>query len=228
MERADPEKRAAEAGSRKRAPGSGLQEAGCRSRRHETRPIRSPIACCRVAILRQRIRASMTSRSPSAKSRKSSGAPAQSFNIDQFIPYRLLRITTRITAVASKRYADGLGITIAESRVVNVLASKGPMSTFQIADHTGMDRAKVSRATQRLTASGQLTRAVNENDKRLILLTLTDSGWTLYNGILEILEEFEHEISGALDAGGRRQLLELIGKLDSRFETFAAGVLSND
>lgn len=164
----------------------------------------------------------MTSRPRSSKSPKSSRTAAHPFNIDRFVPYRLLRITTRITAIASRRYADTLGVSIAESRVINVLASKGPMSTYQIADATGMDRAKVSRATQRLTASGQLTRAVNENDKRLILLTLTENGWTLYEGILEILEQFEKEIAAAIDDEGSEQLLALVGKLDRFFDTFPA------
>lgn len=115
-------------------------------------------------------------------------------------------------------------MTIAETRVINVLASKGPMSTYQIADQTGMDRAKVSRATQRLTASGRLTRAVNEQDKRLILLTLTDGGWTLYQGILEILNQFEGEISAAIDTEGSAQLLGLIGKLDHFFDAFPADI----
>ncbi|ABE30224.1 MarR family winged helix-turn-helix transcriptional regulator [Paraburkholderia xenovorans] len=162
----------------------------------------------------------MTSRKPSSKSKKSPNTAMRRFDLEHFVPYRLLRITTRITAIASRRYAENLGITIPESRVINVLASKGPMSTFQIADNTGMDRAKVSRATQRLTASGRLTRAVNENDKRLILLTLTDSGWTLYQRLLEILEHFEREIADAIHTDGTEQLLKLIGKLDHAFETF--------
>ncbi len=165
----------------------------------------------------------MTSRSPSAKSRKSARPAARPFNIDQFIPYRLLRLTTRITTVASRRYSEKLGITIAESRVINVLASKGPMSTYQIADETGMDRAKVSRATQRLTASEHLTRTVNGNDKRLILLTLTDNGWTLYHDLLEILGQFEQEISEAINAEENQQLLAIIAKLDRQFDTFATG-----
>ncbi|EIF32997.1 transcriptional regulator [Burkholderia sp. Ch1-1] len=164
----------------------------------------------------------MTSRQRSSKSPKSPRTAAQPFNIDHFVPYRLLRITTRITAIASRRYAEKLGVSIAESRVINVLASKGPMSTYQIADATGMDRAKVSRATQRLTASGQLTRTVNENDKRLILLTLTDRGRMLHQGILEILGQFEKEIVSAIDKEGSEQLLLLIGKLDRVFDTFPA------
>jgi DNA-binding MarR family transcriptional regulator len=170
----------------------------------------------------------MTSRSRSSKSSSSPRKAAQSFNIDRFVPYRLLRLTTRITAIASRRYAEKLGVSIAETRVINVLASKGPMSTYQIADHTGMDRAKVSRATQRLTASGRLTRAVNEQDKRLILLTLTDGGWTLYQGIREILDQFEGEISGAIDAEGSAQLLALIGKLDHFFDTFPADIAASE
>jgi DNA-binding MarR family transcriptional regulator len=192
---------------------------GCGVRRHTIVMPFAPIGAARDGLLRIRRRLRAPFLQGIAVTNDKTGVGPDALDLDAFVPFRLLRTTNRITSLAARLYAEQLDISIAESRVVNLIASRGPMSTHEISALTGMDRPKVTRATQSLVQTGRLARHVNPDDKRLIRLVLTAKGRKLHEGVLRILRHFEAEVDAALGPKETARILELLDRLDRHFGT---------
>lgn len=134
-------------------------------------------------------------------------------HLRRYLPYQLLVATSAITQKTSGIYAEKLGITIAEARVITVVHSFGPVSTYEVADLTKMDKAKISRAIKQLTAVGILEREANASDKRLITLALTAKGEELRKRLVEIMQEIEQDVFARLTGAEKLELTRLLHKI---------------
>lgn len=139
---------------------------------------------------------------------------AADLHLKRYLPYQLLVVTTAITQKTSGIYAEKLGITIAEARVIMVVHSFGPVvSTFEVADLTKMDKAKISRAIKQLTAVGILQRDANAEDKRLITLALTAKGEELRKRLVDIMQDIEKDVFASLSTNEKSDLARLLRKI---------------
>lgn len=138
---------------------------------------------------------------------------AADLHLKRYLPYQLLVVTSAITQRTSGIYAEKLGITIAEARVITVVHSFGPVSTFEVADLTKMDKAKISRAIKQLAAVGILQRDANAEDKRLITLALTPKGEELRKRLVDIMQDIEADVFASLTTGEKSELSRLLRKI---------------
>ena len=79
-----------------------------------------------------------------------------SLMLERFLPYRLSVLSNTVSKGIAALYADRFGITIPEWRALAVLGRFGPVTSAEICSRTAMDKVQVSRAIQRLTASGSV------------------------------------------------------------------------
>ena len=79
-----------------------------------------------------------------------------------------------ITAVVIFHDSVGrlLGVTAVERKCLDVLARKGPMTAGAIAEHTGLTSGAVTGLIDRLRAAGYIDRAVDQTDRRRVLVSL--------------------------------------------------------
>lgn len=132
--------------------------------------------------------------------------------LDDYLPYRLLRVTSEITDLYDKRYRADLGITIPESRVIHVLARFSDISSREICQMTTLSKSSVSIALQRLEAAGILTREANVQDQRLVTLTFTEKGNVLRKKLVRLALDMEADIIRFM---GKTNANELMGILAS-------------
>ncbi len=140
------------------------------------------------------------------------GAPGD-FDLERFLPYRLSVVTNRISRAFAGRYAAEFGLSIPEWRVIAVVGGFAPLSSNEICRLTEMDKAKVSRAVTRLAAAGLLKRETNRADQRLIKLSFTRKGRSVYEGIVPLALALERELTEALEPGERELLERALMKL---------------
>jgi len=145
-------------------------------------------------------------------------ADSGSFNLDGFLPYHLHTVSQQIIQLTTRRYAQKLGITVAEGRVLTAVHSFGPLSTRNIADRTRMDKAKITRAVKRLVARGLLDRRINPDDNRLIILTLTPDGIALHAAIVPIIRTVEDSMVAAVGEAMRDELMGALRKIEARLD----------
>lgn len=130
--------------------------------------------------------------------------PLQDFDLTGFLPYRLAAAAARTSRAFADRYREEFGISIPEWRVLAHLHHAGPVSVRDIEARADMEKSKVSRAASRLERAGYISKAVNDTDKRLLELHLTESGRELMRQLLPVAIQFQAEMVERLGPAAER------------------------
>lgn len=124
--------------------------------------------------------------------------PVTKFDLETFLPYQINELSRAVSAGFSYHYRERYGITVAEWRVVAHLSQEDAVSVREITRRVGMDKPKVSRAATRLEAGGYVKKVVNETDRRLVQLTLTDKGREMIDVLAPIAQAYDAELRDVL------------------------------
>lgn len=117
-----------------------------------------------------------------------------SFDLDQFLPYRLAVAATQVSRRFAARYAAEAGLTIPEWRVLAHLSGSGSVSVRDITSRVNLDKSVVSRAATRLEEAGYLCKAGHDRDQRLVALELTEAGRALMARLSQIANAYQAEL----------------------------------
>ena len=153
------------------------------------------------------------SESSSMKSQKAGEDTA--LVLDAFLPYRAARLATALSRALAAQYEQRYDISVAEWRVLVHLTQQTKISVRDIFTRVDMDRARVTRAVQRLAACGYVSKLVNQDDRRLVKLALTKSGTALASELSALAAGFEAEIMAALPDGSRDQLMAQFNRIEA-------------
>jgi DNA-binding MarR family transcriptional regulator len=143
---------------------------------------------------------------------------AAQFDLEKFLPYRLSVAANRVSRRFAERYGRRFGLTIPEWRVMAVLGRYGRLAAREVTARTAMDKVKVSRAVQALTARCMLARAVDDEDARVQWLALTEAGRTVHDAIVPLAGELEAEVLEGLSAAEAKALRRALARIAERFE----------
>lgn len=135
--------------------------------------------------------------------------------LDAFLPYRASRLATFLSRGLAAEYEARYAISVAEWRVLVHLTQISEISVRDIFTRVDMDRARVTRAVQRLEARGLVLKLVNEDDRRLVRLTLTDKGQEFAAELSRLAAAFEQRLLDALPAGAGDHLLAQFDAIES-------------
>lgn len=141
-----------------------------------------------------------------------------SFQLDDFLPYRLSVAATAISRRFAKLYAAEAGLSIPEWRVLAHLGQSGAVSVRDIHEKVNLDKSMVSRAASRLQDAGLVRKSGHKKDGRLIVLELTPEGKKLMRRLGRIADEFQKEMLAELgsDAETLRRILGKISEYNIR------------
>lgn len=135
------------------------------------------------------------------------------FSLDDFLPYQLAVVSSRVSREFSEIYAEHFDMTVPEWRVIVHLYNAGPVSIREIQARVDMDKSKVSRAASRLEKTGFITKETNTDDRRLLKLALTAEGQKRMQQIIPLANAFESKLVERLGpdmAQFRKTLLNLL------------------
>lgn len=107
-----------------------------------------------------------------------------------------------------------------EFDVLAALRRTGPpyeLSPGKLLKETLVTSGTMTNRVDRLVMRGFVSRSPDPDDRRGVLVRLTDAGRTVVDGALEALLEHEKELLAGIDATQRRQLSELLRTLMIRF-----------
>lgn len=123
---------------------------------------------------------------------------AVSFDLEEFLPYRLSVTTNRVSRLFAKQYAERFGLSIPEWRVLAVIGRFGTSSPTAVGEWSAMDKVKVSRAAASLVAKGLLRQTQDPRDGRGRLLRLTRKGTTVHAGVVPLALDIEATLAAGL------------------------------
>tara|TARA_Y100000815_G_scaffold140947_3_gene127474 strand:- start:14204 stop:14644 length:441 start_codon:yes stop_codon:yes gene_type:complete len=122
-----------------------------------------------------------------------------SFRLDDFLAYRLDRISEAVSRHFQPIYRDQHGMTRPEWKVLAHLGeADGSLTAREIVRRTGLHKTKVSRAVSALQSRRWLERNRDETDRRIEHLTLTRTGRKGYDALTTLLKTREAELLNRL------------------------------
>jgi DNA-binding MarR family transcriptional regulator len=133
--------------------------------------------------------------------------------LDRFLPYRLSVLTNTISAAIARQYAERFDLSITEWRVLAILGRYPALSAGEVAERSAMDKVAVSRAVASLLDSGRLRRAVDGNDRRRSVLSLSARGRKVYEQVAPLAKRHEERLLAHLTEEERVWLDRIIDKL---------------
>jgi len=107
---------------------------------------------------------------------------------------------------------------------------EGPKPLSQLSKELLCDPSNITRVAGILERKGWITRERGDNDRRVILASLTSKGEQLIEAVEQTHENYIHQRMGVLDENERASLLTLLDKLSGglreqlQFEPLPIGV----
>ncbi|MGP1396964.1 MAG: MarR family winged helix-turn-helix transcriptional regulator [Inquilinaceae bacterium] len=142
------------------------------------------------------------------------GAP--SLVLEDFLPYRLSVLANTVSRALARLYRDEHGLSVAQWRLLAILARFGAMSSNEVAARAAMDKVQISRAVAGAVARGLITRGVDRGDRRRAVLRLTEAGRRLHDRIVPRAKACEARLLDALGPREAAILSVLLDRLQTR------------
>lgn len=136
--------------------------------------------------------------------------------LDSFLPYRLSVLSNTISAAIAGAYQRRFGLSIAQWRVLCILAMAPDLSAAEVARRTAMDKVAVSRAMRALLRSRLVRRRIAEHDRRTSALRLSSAGRRLHAQVAPVALAYERELIEPLHRHDRRALDRMLRVLQGR------------
>lgn len=116
------------------------------------------------------------------------------FDLQSFLPYLLNQAAEAASRSFQPVYRDGYAMTRTQWRVMANLGRFGPMTARAICDLGHIEKTKVSRAVAGLEADRYVTRKRSPQDGRAEILSLTETGETVYRELGQAAKTFDRAL----------------------------------
>ena len=163
---------------------------------------------------RKRVAAPQSAGSPGSSSTAANAPKSASRGVAEPIVQQLGVVIRWARVRSFNLIADTAGVQLDRSGIVilTTLHRLGPLRLSDLADDIGLDRSTISRQVAAVVRAGYVERAVDENDARALLLTLTARG----QAIRQKLAAAWHDIVIGLMAEWPEQDIAELARLLSR------------
>jgi DNA-binding MarR family transcriptional regulator len=131
---------------------------------------------------------------------------------------RLIVLANLLKRGALLRYKRLAGLSSVEFGLVASLGRQPPMSVVRLAEAVGMDKGQISRALAGLVSRKLVSRAVNPQDNREVLVCLTRTGLVAHDAMVVGALERNQRL---LEALGTEEMAVLLGHVDRLTDTAA-------
>lgn len=139
--------------------------------------------------------------------------------MDDYLPYRLYRVTNRLNVRLQGRL-KAIGINLSQWRVLSVLRSYGTLSISGIVDYTLMEQPTVSRVVVQLEHDDMVSRCVSAGDSRMSDITLTAKGAEAFDAIRQSAYRHEKLALEGLDESTLRALRETLQRIERNIDLY--------
>ena len=139
--------------------------------------------------------------------------------LEEFLPYRLARLSSTVSTTIARAYDKEFGLTIPEWRVIAVLGRFPGLSAVEVAEQTFLDKVAVSRAVTKLIKSGRIDRQFADADRRRSILNLSSKGREVHDGVAKLALKFEDDLLAGLDEADVEQFNDVMDKLLDKART---------
>lgn len=144
--------------------------------------------------------------------------PDTPFELHAFLPYRLNQLSERVSRSLAQRYSREFGLSVAEWRLLAILAAHPALQARQIAQQANLDKVRVSRAVARLQQRGLVHGQRNIQDQRAVDLSLSTAGRALFAELAPRALAWEAQLLSGLKPTEQRTLSRALDLLEKRLD----------
>jgi MarR family transcriptional regulator, lower aerobic nicotinate degradation pathway regulator len=124
------------------------------------------------------------------------------------------RAYARATGLLQEGFAHGGdGLRSYHYRLLAALGEWGPASQAALGRGTGIDRSDVTAALVELEGRGLVRRAVNQEDRRRNVVTITDEGVRQLELLDGVVDQIQERLLAPLSKEERRQFMALMRRI---------------
>ena len=138
--------------------------------------------------------------------------------LDHLLLYRMSRLLAVAGSMVIRLCEGRFGITRREWRLIATLASRGELSSSELADHAQLDRARTSKAVGSLVDKALVSRVARAGDRRRVQLALTAQGQSLYDELFPLVTQINAELTDALGDDDAARFDDALRRLHARAE----------
>jgi DNA-binding MarR family transcriptional regulator len=170
---------------------------------------------------RRRLKSASPAKNPAAPERTPTH---RTLDLKRYVPY-FLRATANITSrMTSHFYQKFFGISIAEWRVLSMLAIEPNSTAARICEARRLDAAAVSRSIRILQHRGEVRMMEDSADGRQQRLTLTPKGQTLHDRIVDVALQLEQQMLAGFTARETEDFIGFLSRLETNATELAASM----
>lgn len=130
----------------------------------------------------------------------------------------LIRILVRDLGILEKSDASCCGVSLAQCHAIVEIGRKEKISLVDLSGLLGLDKSTMSRTINNLVESDFVIRESDMENRRYIIIQLTERGRSLFHNIEESMEEYYKGIFNAIPENKRNQVLESLQLLKDAVE----------
>ncbi|WP_068081868.1 MarR family winged helix-turn-helix transcriptional regulator [Polycladidibacter stylochi] len=131
-----------------------------------------------------------------------------------YLSLRLIGVGRRLERRVSEYLQDAHQLTLPDWMVLSALLEHTQVSVRELGPLIGYDSVAVSRAVKRLTQAALVEKKENYRDRRLVILSPTQSGRELATRVVEDLEQLEVLLLRKLGINERIRFGQMLGDID--------------
>ncbi|MCF8012318.1 MAG: MarR family winged helix-turn-helix transcriptional regulator [Clostridiales bacterium] len=137
--------------------------------------------------------------------------------------YLGIAFRTHAMFIDKKLKSRGFEVSRGQFFLLGVLYKKGPMTQHNLCEMFNMDKAAVNRGVKKIVNMGYIHREVSNEDKRRVLLHLTQKAKDIRPEFYSLLQEVDREIKSGLTEEEIEDVLSILKKICSNLGHDIAG-----
>ncbi len=124
-----------------------------------------------------------------------------------------LRLLERETIRPFDTRADCCGLTLAQCHTLLEIGNRGGISLVDLAAAFGLDTSTLSRTIQGLVLIGLVDRRMNTEDRRFVILSLTNPGRKVFRNIEDRFNGYYSAVLDRIPSNRRNAVVEAVSAL---------------
>jgi len=115
------------------------------------------------------------------------------FDVTSYL-FHLFAVMARHRDAELDRALKACQLNTTRHRALSVIARLQPCTMRELSDFSAVDRTTMTRTVDQLVASGLIDRVTSANDRRQVLITLTEAGQQAYRQAIRIVHDLNRRI----------------------------------
>ncbi|MEP3246800.1 MAG: MarR family transcriptional regulator [Sneathiella sp.] len=140
------------------------------------------------------------------------GSSADNYHLEEQIGHLLRRAHQRASSIFQSHFSE-VHLTPTQFAALAKLKDEKELSQNHLGRLTAMDPATIQGVTRRLIDRGFVKTRADDNDRRRMLLSLTDEGAAFIGGLIGKATAVTRKTLASLNEEEQRKIIELLSKL---------------